>query len=80
MLQRGSSNAEIAVLLHIGVETVRTHVRNIYRKLGVTSRRELAALPSRAPVPRAPVELAIPARRGEPTSETRGRHRRTSRR
>ena len=36
-----SSNAEIAAALHVGVETVRTHVRNIYRKLGVRSRRGL---------------------------------------
>ena len=27
----------------VGVETVRTHARNIYRKLGVSSRRELVA-------------------------------------
>lgn len=42
LLQRGRSNGEIAVQLHIGVETVRTHARSIYRKLGVRSRRELA--------------------------------------
>jgi DNA-binding NarL/FixJ family response regulator len=40
-LQRGRSNAEIAAALHVGVETVRTHARHIYRKLGVTTRREL---------------------------------------
>jgi DNA-binding NarL/FixJ family response regulator len=44
LLQGGRSNAEIALALHVGVETVRTHARNIYRKLGVGSRRELAAL------------------------------------
>jgi DNA-binding NarL/FixJ family response regulator len=43
-LQAGRSNAEIALALDVGVETVRTHARNIYRKLGVASRRELAAL------------------------------------
>jgi DNA-binding NarL/FixJ family response regulator len=43
LLQQGASNAEIAAKLHVGVETVRTHARNIYRKLGVTSRRDLAA-------------------------------------
>lgn len=47
MLQRGSSNAQIALALQVGVETVRTHARNIYRKLGVASRRELTALPPR---------------------------------
>lgn len=44
LLQRGRSNAEIAAQLHVGVETVRTHARSIYRKLGVGSRRELARL------------------------------------
>jgi DNA-binding NarL/FixJ family response regulator len=41
LLQRGSSNAEIGLELRVGVETVRSHTRNIYRKLGVSSRREL---------------------------------------
>jgi DNA-binding NarL/FixJ family response regulator len=44
LLQHGRSNGEIAAQLHVGVETVRTHARNIYRKLGVRSRRELARL------------------------------------
>ncbi len=43
LLQAGRSNAEIAHLLHVGVETVRTHARRIYRKLGVRTRRELLA-------------------------------------
>ena len=43
LLQQNASNAEIAQKLHVGVETVRTHARNIYRKLGVTSRRDLAS-------------------------------------
>ncbi len=43
-LQRGRSNAEIANALCVGIETVRTHRRNIYRKLGVRTRRELALL------------------------------------
>jgi len=42
LLQGGRSNGEIAAQLCIGVETVRTHARSIYRKLGVRSRRELA--------------------------------------
>jgi DNA-binding NarL/FixJ family response regulator len=41
LLQSGSSNAEIAATLNVGVETVRTHARHIYRKLGVSTRREL---------------------------------------
>jgi DNA-binding NarL/FixJ family response regulator len=43
LLQRGRSNAEIAASLHVSVETVRTHARHIYRKLGVRTRRELRA-------------------------------------
>ena len=43
-LQVGATNAEIAERLAIGVETVRTHARKIYRKLGIASRRELARL------------------------------------
>ena len=46
-LRQGRSNAEIALALHISIETVRTHRRNIYRKLGVRTRRELAALTAR---------------------------------
>lgn len=42
-LQRRRSNAQIAAELHISIETVRTHARHIYRKLGVGSRRELLA-------------------------------------
>jgi DNA-binding NarL/FixJ family response regulator len=41
LLQDGRSNAEIAEELSIGIETVRTHARSVYRKLGVPSRREL---------------------------------------
>jgi NarL family two-component system response regulator LiaR len=61
LLQDGSTNAEIAERLSIGVETVRTHARSIYRKLGVPSRRELAHIAQqeavvvddeRRPVPR----------------------------
>jgi DNA-binding NarL/FixJ family response regulator len=42
-LQRGRANAQIASDLHISIETVRTHARSIYRKLGVSSRRDLLA-------------------------------------
>jgi NarL family two-component system response regulator LiaR len=44
LLQDGNSNAEIAAMLHVSVETVRTHARHIYRKLGVRTRRELRAV------------------------------------
>jgi DNA-binding NarL/FixJ family response regulator len=58
LLQQGRSNSQIAVALQVGVETVRTHARNIYRKLGVSSRRELVARPA-------------PDRAVEPGSSTR---------
>jgi NarL family two-component system response regulator LiaR len=43
LLQGGRSNGEIAQALHVSVETVRTHARHVYRKLGVRTRRELRA-------------------------------------
>jgi len=45
LLRQGHANGQIALELQIGVETVRTHARHIYRKLGVGSRRALLALP-----------------------------------
>ncbi|HEX6653343.1 MAG TPA: response regulator transcription factor [Thermoleophilaceae bacterium] len=50
LLQDGYTNSEIAETLSIGVETVRTHARSIYRKLGVPSRRELARRAQQEPV------------------------------
>jgi two-component system, NarL family, response regulator LiaR len=50
LLQEGATNAQIAHGLSVGVETVRTHARNIYRKLGISSRRELARLARPDPV------------------------------
>ena len=50
MLQVGATNAEIAHELSIGIETVRTHARHIYRKLGIGSRRELTRLTRQDPI------------------------------
>jgi len=50
LLQDGYTNSEIARALSIGIETVRTHARSIYRKLGVPSRRELARKARQEPV------------------------------
>ena len=62
LLQDGRTNSEIAEVLSIGVETVRTHARSIYRKLGVPSRRELARMAQQEAVAvdedRRPVETA----------------------
>jgi DNA-binding NarL/FixJ family response regulator len=76
LLRSGRSNAEIAVELGVGVETVRTHASNLYRKLGVSSRRELWARPevaAQAPPQEAPHALAR-ARRGEPRRAPRRGH------
>ena len=62
LLQDGRTNSEIAEALDIGIETVRTHARSIYRKLGVPSRRELARMARQEPVvvdeERRPVETS----------------------
>jgi DNA-binding NarL/FixJ family response regulator len=54
LLQEGSTNAQIAQSLSIGLETVRTHARNIYRKLNISSRRDLARLVRPDPTGEAP--------------------------
>jgi DNA-binding NarL/FixJ family response regulator len=79
LLQQGRSNAQIALALQVGVETVRTHARNIYRKLGVSSRRQLAAtsLPERKQESSAPGRPPL-RRASMPVSSRRGhglRHR-----
>jgi DNA-binding CsgD family transcriptional regulator len=43
LLIRGYSYKEIAAVLFISVETLNSHIKNIYRKLDVHSRSELAA-------------------------------------
>ena len=48
---RGASNAEIAAALHIGVETVKTHIRQILARLDVRNRTEIAAMYQRAVEP-----------------------------
>ncbi len=67
LLQEGRTNGEIAHRLSVGVETVRTHARNIYRKLGVSSRGELARLTRPAPASAEPrKESSLSARGGPP--------------
>ncbi len=72
LLQQGRSNAQIALALQVGVETVRTHARNIYRKLGVSSRRELASVDPSDPEGQAGTS-ASPARRRAFTQLSRSR-------
>jgi two-component system nitrate/nitrite response regulator NarL len=73
LLQQRLSNAQIAALLQVGIETVRTHARNIYRKLGVSSRRELTPTPPPAkdPARRSPEQ---PPRRRASQPRTRRGH------
>ena len=63
LLRQGHSNAQIALTLQIGVETVRTHARSVYRKLGVASLRALVALPA----PSAQARLPVVSRRRPPS-------------
>ncbi len=44
LLLQGKSNKEISNLTFVSTETVKTHLQNIYRKLGVKSRLEAVAL------------------------------------
>lgn len=46
-LALGRSNGEIAYALSVSVETVRTHARSVFRKLGVQNRRELSSVAAR---------------------------------
>ena len=41
-IRKGKSNRDIATMLTISEETVKRHLTNVYRKLGVSSRLELA--------------------------------------
>lgn len=43
-IMEGKSNAIVAQSLGISLETVKKHCQNIYRKLGISNRREMAAL------------------------------------
>ncbi|MDO8427142.1 MAG: response regulator transcription factor [Deltaproteobacteria bacterium] len=43
LLLKGKSNKDISAITHISTDTVKTHLQNIYRKLGVRSRLEAVA-------------------------------------
>lgn len=49
LVGRGAANAEIARTLHVSEATIKTHLRHIYAKVGVTSRTQLAILVSGDP-------------------------------
>jgi DNA-binding CsgD family transcriptional regulator len=44
LLAEGRSRSDMAVTLHIAEGTVDTHVKNIYRKLGVKRRAEVRGI------------------------------------
>ena len=43
-LADGESNAQIAARLYVSVETVKTHVKHLLRKLGAANRAEAVSL------------------------------------
>ncbi|WP_197513975.1 response regulator transcription factor, partial [Mycobacterium sp. 1165178.9] len=43
-LAQGATNRDVATELHLSPHTVKTHVRNAFAKLGITSRAQLAQL------------------------------------
>lgn len=55
-IQSGSSNRQIAIQLSISEETVKRHLSNIFGKLGVSSRLELALIATRHNLGRGPME------------------------
>ncbi|HEV3472963.1 MAG TPA: helix-turn-helix transcriptional regulator [Actinomycetota bacterium] len=47
LVQKRLTNPEIAARLYVSPRTVQTHLYNVFKKLGVKSRSELAAVASR---------------------------------
>jgi len=79
LLRENRSNAQIALALGIGVETVRSHARHIYRKLGVSSRRTLLAVSGAGaapPPPAVPVTHRGRSRSVAPSDVRRPQYRR----
>ena len=66
---RGAANREIAAELFLTLKTVEFHLRQIYRKLGVSSRAQLVATLARKPA----LLSEQPTADGQPTA---GRERR----
>ncbi|MFG1925192.1 AAA family ATPase [Cryptosporangium sp. NPDC048952] len=58
----GATSNEVAVALFVSKRTVDAHLRNIFRKLGISSRRQLKDRPELLPSPGGPAEPASAAR------------------
>jgi DNA-binding NarL/FixJ family response regulator len=54
LVSTGASNKEVAQSLYISSNTVRVHLRNIFTKIGVTSRTEAAMYAVRIGLVRTP--------------------------
>ena len=52
LLEQGRSTKQIAAELHLSTETVRSHIRGVFRALGVSSRSK----PSQPPAPHHPTD------------------------
>jgi DNA-binding NarL/FixJ family response regulator len=74
LLRQGLSNAEIALALRIGVETVRLHASSIYRKLGVRSRCALIARASTQATRPVEDDAGRQRRRSSPGRQRRAAH------
>jgi DNA-binding CsgD family transcriptional regulator len=56
LARAGKTNREIAAQLHLTVNTVQTHLRHVYQKLGIRRRVELIAPPDTGPSLRQPAQ------------------------